>query len=52
MNDMIKLYIENNFKVRAYIPFGLDWYNYSIRRIKENPKIATYIIKNLFKFKM
>jgi len=52
MNDMIKLYIENNFKVRAYIPFGLDWYNYSIRRIKENPKIATYIIKNLFKFKV
>ena len=49
MNDMIKLFHKNNFKIRVYVPFGLNWYNYSIRRIKENPKIATYIIKNLFK---
>ena len=44
--------LENGYKVRVYVPFGEDWYNYSIRRIKENPKIATYIIKNLFKFKV
>tara|TARA_Y100001970_G_scaffold185591_1_gene225710 strand:+ start:869 stop:1771 length:903 start_codon:yes stop_codon:yes gene_type:complete len=48
MQDMIKIYHENNFKVRAYVPFGKEWYEYSIRRIKENPKIASYVIKNIF----
>ena len=49
LNDMIRIYNKNNFNIRAYVPYGLDWYDYSIRRIKENPKIATYVIKNLFK---
>ena len=49
MEDMISIYKKNNYKVRAYVPFGINWYDYSIRRIKENPKIATYVIKNLFK---
>ena len=41
--------LDNGYKVRVYIPFGEDWYKYSIRRLKENPDIAGYIIKNLFK---
>jgi len=41
--------IDNGYKVRVYIPFGEDWYKYSIRRLKENPDIAGYIIKNLFR---
>ena len=49
MEDMISIYKKNNYKVRAYVPFGINWYDYSVRRIKENPKIATYVIKNLFK---
>ena len=49
MDDMIDLYQKNAFTIRAYIPFGIDWYDYSIRRIKENPKIATYVLKNIFK---
>ena len=49
MDEMINLYKKNNFNYRVYIPFGINWYEYSIRRIKENPKIATYVLKNLFK---
>jgi len=49
MGNMIKKLLSENFKVRVYIPYGEDWYNYSIRRIKENPNIAGYIIKNIFK---
>ena len=49
MNDTIKMYKKYGYKIRAYVPFGIDWYDYSIRRIKENPKIATYVIKNLFR---
>lgn len=41
--------LSQNFKVRIYLPFGDNWYDYSIRRLKENPKMAGYILKNLFK---
>ena len=41
--------LSNGYKVRLYLPFGDNWYDYSLRRIKENPDIAKYVIKNLFK---
>ena len=37
------------YKITVYVPFGSSWYDYSIRRLKENPKIISYVIKNLFK---
>ena len=40
--------LKSGYKVRVYVPYGPDWYDYSIRRIKENPNIAGYVIKNLF----
>ena len=49
MNKMLKIYQSNNFAVRAYVPYGANWYDYSVRRIKENPKIASYVLKNIFK---
>ena len=30
-------------RLRIYIPFGRQWYAYSLRRLQENPKIAGYI---------
>jgi proline dehydrogenase len=30
-------------RVRIYVPFGRHWYEYSLRRLQENPKIAGYI---------
>lgn len=38
-------------KVRIYVPFGKQWYKYSIRRLKENPQVAWYITKSIFMFK-
>ncbi len=38
-------------KIRIYVPFGKDWYAYSVRRLKENPQIAGYIFKSLFRIK-
>jgi proline dehydrogenase len=35
-------------KLRVYVPFGEDWYEYSSRRLKENPKIAGYVAKAVF----
>ena len=49
MSGWLEKHLEIGYKVRVYVPFGPDWYNYSIRRLKENPNIAGYIIKNLFR---
>lgn len=34
--------------MRVYVPFGKQWFGYSTRRLKENPKMATHIIKAIF----
>ena len=30
-------------RLRVYVPFGTHWYEYSIRRLQENPKLAGYV---------
>jgi proline dehydrogenase len=35
--------------VRIYVPFGRQWYEYSVRRLQENPKIAGYIALDTLK---
>ena len=40
--------VEGGHGMRVYVPFGHEWFNYSTRRLKENPKIASHILKALF----
>lgn len=35
--------------VRVYIPFGENWYGYSLRRLRENPNIVAHIVRALFR---
>lgn len=49
--DLRDKIVQDGYKMRIYIPYGEHWYNYSIRRLKENPTIAGYIFKNLFSSK-
>jgi proline dehydrogenase len=35
--------VRQGHRLRIYTPFGRDWYEYSMRRLQENPKIAGYI---------
>jgi proline dehydrogenase len=30
-------------RLRVYVPYGTQWYEYSVRRLQENPKIAGYV---------
>lgn len=46
--DLRDYLVESGYKVRIYVPFGKDWYLYSMRRLKENPNVAGQITKNLF----
>jgi len=32
-------------RLRVYVPYGRDWYPYSIRRLRENPEIARHVFK-------
>ncbi|HYN44217.1 MAG TPA: proline dehydrogenase family protein [Thermoanaerobaculia bacterium] len=32
-------------RLRVYVPFGRDWYAYSLRRLKENPSIARHTVR-------
>jgi proline dehydrogenase len=40
--------IKKGHRMRVYVPFGKDWFGYSTRRLKENPRMASLIIKALF----
>jgi proline dehydrogenase len=35
--------VAEGHRLRVYVPFGREWYQYSLRRLQENPKIAGYI---------
>jgi len=39
---------KDGYKIRIYVPFGDDWYKYSMRRLQENPNIAGHIVKEFF----
>lgn len=43
-----RILIDAGHRLRVYVPYGRDWYAYSIRRLKENPAIAGHVLKGLF----
>jgi proline dehydrogenase len=40
--------VREGHNLRIYVPFGRQWYAYSLRRLQENPKIAGYIAADTF----
>ena len=40
--------VADGHRLRIYVPFGQHWYAYSIRRFKENPQLALYVINAFF----
>jgi len=46
--DLRKSIVDKGHNMRVYVPFGEQWFAYSTRRLKENPKMAMLIIKALF----
>jgi len=46
--DLRKSILKKGHTMRVYVPFGKEWFGYCTRRLKENPKMASYIIKALF----
>jgi proline dehydrogenase len=46
--ELRKSIVDKGYTMRVYVPYGKDWYNYSTRRLKENPRMVSHIIKALF----
>jgi len=40
--------VESGHRLRVYVPFGEQWYAYSMRRFKENPRLASTVLRALF----
>lgn len=40
--------LEEGRRLRVYVPFGKDWFGYSVRRLKENPAMTGNIVKSIF----
>jgi proline dehydrogenase len=41
--------VASGHPLRIYIPFGRDWYAYSLRRLKENPAVAGHVLRSMFR---
>ncbi len=40
-----RILLDAGHRLRVYVPYGEQWYQYSVRRLRENPKIAGYAFK-------
>ena len=38
--------VRDGHTLRVYVPYGRQWYEYSLRRLQENPKIARYVARD------
>lgn len=45
--ELRRILVEAGHRVRVTVLFGKDWYEYSLRRLKENPTIAGYVTKDV-----
>jgi len=46
--ELRKSIVAKGHTMRVYVPYGKQWFGYSTRRLKENPKMASHIMKALF----
>jgi proline dehydrogenase len=46
--ELRQILISGGHRLRVYVPYGRDWYPYSTRRLRENPEVATHVLKGMF----
>ena len=44
-DELRRILIAAGHRLRVYVPFGGDWYLYSLRRLRENPAIAGHVTR-------
>lgn len=48
-SDLQVTLAKEGFTVRAYVPYGDDWYGYFMRRLAERPANVGFVLKSMFK---
>ncbi|HWM93948.1 MAG TPA: proline dehydrogenase family protein [Thermoanaerobaculia bacterium] len=43
--EMRRILIAGGHRLRVYVPYGRDWYPYSMRRLRENPEVARHVLR-------
>lgn len=41
--------VADGHPLRVYVPYGRQWYEYSLRRLQENPKVAGYVARDVIR---
>ncbi|MEH7553927.1 proline dehydrogenase [Priestia megaterium] len=41
--------VKEGYKVRVYVPYGIDWFGYFMRRLAERPANVWFVLKNFAK---
>lgn len=44
-----RILIGQGHRLRVYVPYGHDWYPYSMRRLRENPEIARHVLRAMLR---
>ncbi|OAB28369.1 proline dehydrogenase [Paenibacillus macquariensis subsp. defensor] len=47
--DLQKQLVREGYRVRVYVPYGVDWFGYFMRRLAERPANVWFVLKNMFK---
>lgn len=45
--ELRRIILQRGHRLRVYVPYGVDWYGYSVRRLRENPTIARHVVRAL-----
>lgn len=43
--ELRRIILKDGHRLRVYVPYGEQWYAYSVRRLRENPQIIGYALK-------
>jgi proline dehydrogenase len=47
--ELRKIILDAGHRLRVYVPYGRDWYPYSMRRLRENPTVARHVLRAMFR---
>ena len=44
-----RILIAGGHRLRVYVPYGAEWYEYSTRRLRENPEVAGHVMRAMLR---
>jgi proline dehydrogenase len=47
-SDLQRMLVRDGYRVRIYVPFGMEWFPYFMRRLAERPANIGFFIRNFF----